>query len=353
MRKALLRALIVGSRARAAGRGRRGAGDQAADRQHRHRRRRRLHPEHAAEARKRADQAVTAPPTSRPRDGTRPSPLRDARRSNSTSTERSTPAGLEKCTMKKLMATTTVDGAEALPGAIVGAGFGTALVELPEQRADRGLFAIDPVQRPVSSTATRPCSATPTLNYPAPTTYVIPIEIQNVHHGRYGFKTVAHFPRIVNDYGSPISGHLTIGREWTYRGQKLSYANAHCADGRLQAKAQFSFEDGSFVEGTVFKPCKVAQIGRPGGPTGRPVVSLGWEDDLGPTVAPSPCLLVLAVLPSPRPVRRPSGSGHSCCGRTAASSPRRCRSGPSRRSASRGTPTSRPPTARCPPPCSM
>ena len=97
------------------------------------------------------------------------------------------------------------------------------------------------------------------IDYPGPTTYVILIEIQKVHHGRYGFKTVANFPRIVNDYGSPISGHLTIGREWKYKGKTLSYANAHCADGRLQAKAEFSFKDGSFVEGTVFKPCKVAK----------------------------------------------------------------------------------------------
>ena len=101
------------------------------------------------------------------------------------------------------------------------------------------------------------------IDYPGPTTYVILIEIQKVHHGRYGFKTVAKFPRIVNDYGSPISGHLTIGKEWKYKGKTLSYANAHCADGRLQAKAQFSFKDGSFVQGTVFKPCKVREVAAP------------------------------------------------------------------------------------------
>jgi hypothetical protein len=41
-----------------------------------------------------------------------------------------------------------------------------------------------------------------------------------------------------------------------YKGQRLSYANAHCADGRLQAKVEFSFKNGDFVQGTIFKPCK-------------------------------------------------------------------------------------------------
>lgn len=188
-------------------------------------------------------------------DGTRPSPLRrlvlEFDKHGAVETR-----GLPKCTMAKLVATTTKQARQLCPGAIVGTGFGTALVELPEQRGIQASSPLTLFNGPVKH-------GNPTvlghahIDYPGPTTYVILIEIQKIHNGRYGFKTVANFPRIVNDYGSPISGHLTIGREWTYKGQRLSYANAHCADGRLQAKAQFSFKDGSFVEGTIFKPCKV------------------------------------------------------------------------------------------------
>lgn len=187
-------------------------------------------------------------------DGTRPSPLRqlvlEFDKHGAVETR-----GLQKCTMGKLVATTTPRARQSCRDAIVGKGFGTALVELPEQRGIEASSALTLFNGPVKH-------GNPTvlghahLDYPAPTTYVILIEIQKVNHGRYGFKTVANFPRIANDYGSPISGRLTIGRQWTYRGQRLSYANAHCADGRLQAKAQFSFKDGSFVEGTIFKPCK-------------------------------------------------------------------------------------------------
>lgn len=188
-------------------------------------------------------------------DGTRPSPLRklvlEFDKHGSVETR-----GLEKCSMPKLVATTTPQARKLCPDAIVGTGFGTALIELPEQRPIEASSPLTLFNGPVKN-------GNPTvlghahIDYPGPTTYVILIEIQKVHHGRYGFKTVANFPRIVNDYGSPISGHLTIGREWTYKGQRLSYANAHCADGRLQAKAQFSFKDGSFVQGTIFKPCTV------------------------------------------------------------------------------------------------
>jgi len=187
-------------------------------------------------------------------DGTRPSPLRrlvlEFDKHGAVETR-----GLPKCTMAKLVATTTKQARELCPGAIVGTGFGTALVELPEQRGIEASSPLTLFNGPVKH-------GNPTvlghahIDYPGPTTYVILIEIQKIHNGRYGFKTVANFPRIVNDYGSAISGHLKIGREWTYKGQRLSYANAHCADGRLQAKAQFSFKDGSFVEGTIFKPCK-------------------------------------------------------------------------------------------------
>jgi hypothetical protein len=186
-------------------------------------------------------------------DGTRPSPLRqlvlEFDKHGSVETR-----GLEKCTQKKLVATTTKVARRNCPDAIVGTGFGTALVELPEQRGIEASSALTLFNGPVKH-------GNPTvfghahLDYPAPTTYLVQIEIERIHNGRYGFRTVADFPRIANDYGSPISGHLTIGATWKYRGQTLSYANARCADGRLQAHAEFSFKNEDSVAGTIFKPC--------------------------------------------------------------------------------------------------
>lgn len=188
-------------------------------------------------------------------DGTRPSPLRQLVLEFDKHGEVET-RGLEKCTMAKLVATSVQQARRNCPGAIVGTGFGTAVVQLPEQRPIEASSPLTLFNGPVEH-------GNPTvlghahLDYPAPTTYVISIEIERIHNGRYGFRTVADFPRIANDYGSPVSGHLKIGKTWKYKGETLSYANARCADGRLQAHAEFTFKNEDSVAGTVFKPCHV------------------------------------------------------------------------------------------------
>jgi hypothetical protein len=162
--------------------------------------------------------------------------------------------GLPTCTPAKLAATTVSQARKLCPGAIVGKGFGKAVVIFPEQ---------PPI--PAGSALTlfnaRPKNGNPVvlvhahLTVPAPSTFVVPIEIQRVNSGRYGFKTVAKIPKIANGAGIPLYARLKVGREWTYKGKKLSYANAGCPDGRLQAKGQFLFKDGTFMQGSVFKRC--------------------------------------------------------------------------------------------------
>ena len=57
-------------------------------------------------------------------------------------------------------------------------------------------------------------------------------------------------------FALPLYARMTVGREWTYKGKTLSFANAGCPDGRLQAKVQAKFKDGTFLQGSVFKTCK-------------------------------------------------------------------------------------------------
>jgi hypothetical protein len=162
--------------------------------------------------------------------------------------------GLPVCTQARLAATTTSQARKLCPGAIVGKGFGEAVVNFPEQGPI-------PASSPITIFNGPKKNGDPTvlahahLTVPGPTTFVVPITIEKVHDGRYGFKTVAEIPRIAGGYGTPTYGRLSIGREWKYKGKTLSYANAGCPDGRLQAKGQFTFKDGTFLEGTVFKPC--------------------------------------------------------------------------------------------------
>ncbi|HEU5104390.1 MAG TPA: hypothetical protein VFU11_00975 [Solirubrobacterales bacterium] len=163
--------------------------------------------------------------------------------------------GLPKCTPGKLAATTTATARKLCPGAIVGKGLGKAVVIFPEQPPI-------PASSPITLFNAAPKHGNPVvlahahLTVPAPTTFVVPIEIQKVNKGRYGFKTVAKIPRIAGGSGIPLYARLSIGREWKYKGKTLSFANAGCPDGRLQAKIEVSFKDGNFLQGSVFKPCK-------------------------------------------------------------------------------------------------
>jgi hypothetical protein len=163
--------------------------------------------------------------------------------------------GLPVCTPGKLAATTVAAARKLCPGAIVGKGLGKAVVIFPEQ-------APIPASSPITLFNAAPKHGNPVilahahLRAPVSATFVVPIEIQRVHKGRYGFKTVAKIPRIAGGSGIPLYARLSVGREWKYKGKTLSFANAGCPDGRLQAKIEVSFKDGNFLQGSVFKPCK-------------------------------------------------------------------------------------------------
>ncbi len=163
--------------------------------------------------------------------------------------------GLPVCTKAKLTATDVRQARRNCRGAIVGKGFGKAIVYFAESRPIVATSPITIFNGPrVHGNPT--VFAHAYLAVPAPATYVVPIEIQKVHNGRYGFKTVAEIPEIAHGSGVPVYGRLEIGREWVFKGQRLSYANASCPDGRLQAKGFFKFDDGTSLQGEVLKKCK-------------------------------------------------------------------------------------------------
>jgi hypothetical protein len=164
--------------------------------------------------------------------------------------------GLPTCSLGRLIATTTRTARRLCPGAIVGGGFGKAQVKLPEQ-------APFPVSSPITLFNGQPRAGDPTvlahahLTQPVPATFVVLIVIERIRKGIYGYRTNARIPRIADGAGIPVSGSLRIGRRWTYRGRRHSYLNARCETGRLQARGEFSFDDGTELSGTFLRPCRV------------------------------------------------------------------------------------------------
>jgi len=169
--------------------------------------------------------------------------------------------GLPACTAGKLQATTVPAARKRCPGAIVGKGFGRGVIAFPEQA---------PI--PASSPITIFNGPRKGRNYsvfahfyttvPAPTAFVIPIVIQKIRRGIYGYRTEARIPPIAGGNGIPLSGHLKIGRRWKFKGKRYSYINARCETGRLQARGEFAFRDGTLLRGTFFEPCKVRDTRR-------------------------------------------------------------------------------------------
>ncbi len=163
--------------------------------------------------------------------------------------------GLPKCTSGKLQATTVAQARKLCPGAIVGKGFGTATVKFPEQ-------APIPVSSPITIFNGPRKGGDPTVfahfytTVPVAVAFVVPVRIETIRNGRYGYRVNAEIPKIANGYGIPISGSIRIGRKWTYKGVKHSYVNARCPDGRLQAVGKFGFNDGTRLQGTFLNPCQ-------------------------------------------------------------------------------------------------
>jgi hypothetical protein len=160
--------------------------------------------------------------------------------------------GLPYCTKGKLAATTTATARKVCAGSIVGEGSGTALIAFPEQRPFKASSPITLFNGP-------PHGSNPTvlahayLSVPAPTTYIVPIEIQKVSNGPFGFRTEAQIPKIAGGSGIPLEGRIVIGKKWTYKGQRLSYANASCPSGKLQAKVETTFTDETKLDGNILK----------------------------------------------------------------------------------------------------
>jgi hypothetical protein len=164
--------------------------------------------------------------------------------------------GLPQCTSAKLQATTVEQARKLCPGAIVGTGHGSAVIKFPEQ-------APIPADTPFTVFNGPRKGGDPTvfvhayLTVPAPVTFVVPVRIETIHNGRYGYRVFGEIPKIAGGSGIPKSGEFHIGKTWTFKGKKHSYLNARCADGRLQALGKFNFKDGSLLSGSFVAPCQI------------------------------------------------------------------------------------------------
>jgi hypothetical protein len=164
--------------------------------------------------------------------------------------------GLAKCRRGQLEASTVPAARKRCPGSIVGKGHGRGVVVFPESRPI-------PVESPITifNGPKKRGQATVFAHFyttvPVPTAFVIPIVIEKINKGEFGYRTKARIPPIAGGNGIPLAGWLKIGRKWKFKGRTLSYINARCETGHLQARGLFKFSGPLVLKGNFVKRCKV------------------------------------------------------------------------------------------------
>ncbi|HEX3324746.1 MAG TPA: hypothetical protein VHR65_06415 [Solirubrobacterales bacterium] len=176
--------------------------------------------------------------------------------------------GLPFCTQGKLVATDVAAARRACKDAIVGEGFGSAVVKFPEQDPIKVGSPITLFNGPKKG-GNDTIIAHAHLDYPGPTTFIVPIVIEKIHKGVYGYRIVVKIPKIAGGYGHPISGSAKVGKKWIFKGKQHSYINARCETGHFQVRGEFSFKGGpeetpaqaeeaaQILHASFLLPCKV------------------------------------------------------------------------------------------------
>jgi hypothetical protein len=162
--------------------------------------------------------------------------------------------GLKVCTEGRLQSTTVAQARKVCAAAIVGKGEAHAVVEFPEGRPTSVSLPITLFNGPRVNGDPRVLAHTYTT-VPVTATLIVPIVIEPIRGGVYAYVTKVAIPQIIGGSGTLVSGHLRIGRRWTYKGRHYSYVSARCAVGFLQTHGQLNFSNGYSLSGTLFEPC--------------------------------------------------------------------------------------------------
>lgn len=162
--------------------------------------------------------------------------------------------GYPTCKSGKLQSTDTKAAEKACKPAEIGSGRTKVAIEFPDSKpvlVDSKLLVFNGGFR--GGTTTLYIHAYITV--PLPAAIVTTLKIKKVKKGRYGLLTKATIPRIAGGSGSVTSFNLTIKKQYRYKGKKVSVLTAKCPDGKLQARAEAIFDDGTRAKTDFVKPC--------------------------------------------------------------------------------------------------
>lgn len=158
------------------------------------------------------------------------------------------------CPRSKLEGATPSQARKRCAAALVGTGTGKALVTMPGR---------DPFQMtsPVSLFNAAPTGGKTTLlahayeTVPSPQALLVPIVVERVAKGRYGFHIEVKLPEIAGGFGAPTLAEAKVGAVRKKGGKKVGFISAHCSGGRLQVEGRLTFTNGDRFPTTLTSPC--------------------------------------------------------------------------------------------------
>jgi hypothetical protein len=169
--------------------------------------------------------------------------------------------GLASCPLHKLNSISSKGARRACGDALIGHGNVTSRVSLPGQGAfasNGPLLAFNGHYKGHQAIFAQVASEAP-----LPLTYVIVFEVKKTK-GTFGTTLVATLPPIASEYGYISAFDLTLGRTYTYHGQKRSFASASCPAPAGFSRAPFPFAKVSYgfagpktLSETLVRECKV------------------------------------------------------------------------------------------------
>ncbi len=169
--------------------------------------------------------------------------------------------GLPVCYSGRLRATDVRAARQACRSSIVGLGSASALIEFPEQQPIL-------VSTPITLFNGPKVRGQPSLlahayaDIPVATTFIVPVVVESVRKGVYGYRVEAKIPPIAGGAGHLVSLSFKIGRTWKYLQRRHSYIEARCETGHLDAREEFSFDNGEQLVGSISQPCTATSKAR-------------------------------------------------------------------------------------------
>lgn len=175
---------------------------------------------------------------------------------------RLTTAGLPTCTSARLQSTSSDEAIERCGPSLVGHGRFGADVQFPSVTpfpATGKLLAFYGTRKGQPALLLHLHGTTPVR-----TTFVLPLKISRQRQGQFGTLLSAKIPTLAGGLGSVTEIDLTVGRTYSYRGQRRSFISASCAAPSgftvgifPLARGTFFFADGRTLRTTLARACRV------------------------------------------------------------------------------------------------